>query len=287
MNDEIIKESGYSEFAARIMGKREMHSCNSSLKKDSIDFLDEMIDFLFPHFSNKIYYSSKDILAELQLLERNLISLLKKRNGKSDKETERIAADFMTGIPKVHDMIWEDAEAIYKGDPAAESVDEVILAYPGFMAILIYRLAHKLYKLDIPIIPRIFTEHAHQITGIDIHPGAEIGSPFFIDHGTGIVIGETTIIGKNVKIYQGVTLGALSVDKSLTNVKRHPTIQDDVIIYSQAVILGGKTIIGKNSVIGGNAWVTQSVPSNSVVYSKIEVKVRTNDDYFDTMDFVI
>ncbi len=287
MNDEIINESAYSEFASRIMDKRELHSCNSLLKKDSIDFLNEMIDFLFPHFSNKIYYSSRDVLAKMQLLERNLISLLRKNNGKSEKLTDKIATDFMKEIPKIHDMLWEDAEAIYKGDPAAENVDEVILAYPGFMAILIYRLAHLLYKLDVAIVPRIFTEYAHQITGIDIHPGAEIGSPFFIDHGTGIVIGETTIIGRNVKIYQGVTLGAMSVDKSLMHTKRHPTIQDDVIIYSQAVILGGKTVIGKNSVIGGNAWITQSVPPNSVVYSKIEVKVRSNEDYFDTMDFVI
>lgn len=287
MEDHIKNGSEYLGFAERIMGKREMHLCNSQLKNDSINFLNEMIDFLFPHFSNKIYYSSKDILAKMQLLERNLISLLKKINGQVEQDTEKLAAVFMSNIPAAHDMLWEDAEAIYNGDPAAESIDEVILAYPGFMAILIYRLAHVLYGLKVPIIPRIFTEHAHQITGIDIHPGAEIDSPFFIDHGTGIVIGETTVIGKNVKIYQGVTLGALSVEKSLMNVKRHPTIQDDVIIYSQAVILGGKTIIGKSSVIGGNAWVTQSVPANSVVYSKIEVKVRSNENYFDTLDFVI
>jgi len=184
-------------------------------------------------------------------------------------------------------MLWNDADSIYKGDPAAESIDEVILAYPGFMAISIYRLAHELYKLNIPIIPRIFTERAHQITGIDIHPGATIDSPFFIDHGTGIVIGETTKIGKNVKIYQGVTLGALSVDKSLANIKRHPTIEDDVIIYSQAVILGGETIVGRNSIVGGNSWITQSIPPDSVVYSKIEVKVRSNETYFNTLEFVI
>ena len=287
MINELKKDSPYFDFASKLLGKREMHLCNSSLKRDSIDFLNEMIDFLFPHFSNKIYYSPEDVIAKLQLMERNLISLLKIINGKNEITIEKTANKFISRIPKVHDMLWEDAEAIYKGDPAAESIDEVILAYPGFMAILIYRFAHELYKLDIPIVPRILTEHAHEITGIDIHPGAEINSPFFIDHGTGIVIGETTIIGKNVKIYQGVTLGALSVDKSLMNTKRHPTIQDDVIIYSQAVILGGETVIGKNSVIGGNAWVTQSVPPNSVVYSKIEVKVRSNENYFDTMEFII
>ncbi len=287
MVTKIERDSTYAEFASRLLDKRELHSCTSSLKNVSIELLNEFVDFLFPHFSSKIYYSQEDVLAKLQLLERNVISLLRIINGKSDKEIENKAGIFISKIPSVHDMLWDDAEAIYKGDPAAESVDEVILAYPGFMAILIYRLAHELYNLDIPIIPRVLTEHAHQITGIDIHPGAEIDSPFFIDHGTGIVIGETTKIGKNVKIYQGVTLGALSVEKSLSNTKRHPTIHDEVIIYSQAVILGGGTVIGKNSVIGGNAWVTQSVPPNSVVYSKIEVKVRSNENYFDAMEFVI
>ncbi len=287
MIKKIQKDSKYYEFAGKLLGKRELHSCNALLKKESIELLDELVDFLFPHFSNKIYYSHEDIIAKLQLLERNLISLLKKVNGNSKKDVEKIAENFISAVPKVHDMLWEDAEAIYQGDPAAENIDEVILAYPGFMAILIYRLAHELYKLDVLIVPRILTEHAHEITGIDIHPGAEIDFPFFIDHGTGIVIGETTVIGKNVKIYQGVTLGALSVDKSLMNTKRHPTIKDGVIIYSQAVILGGQTVIGQNSIVGGNAWITQSVPPNSVVYSKSEVKVKTNENYFDTMDFII
>lgn len=287
MITKIKKDSLYYEFAEKLLGKRELHSCNASLKTESIEFLDELIDFLFPHFSNKVYYSHEDVIAKLQLLERNLISLLKKANGNFSKDIEDIANKFISNIPKVHDMLWDDAEAIYKGDPAAENIDEVILAYPGFMAILIYRLAHELYKLNVTIIPRILTEHAHKITGIDIHPGAMIDSPFFIDHGTGIVIGETTKIGKNVKIYQGVTLGALSVDKSLMHTKRHPTILDNVIIYSQAVILGGETIIGENSIIGGNAWVTQSIPPNSVVYSKVEVKVKSNENYFDTMDFII
>jgi serine O-acetyltransferase len=281
----------FKEFAETLLSKRETHKCNSSLKKESIEFLEEIIDLLFPHFSNKIYYSPEDIMAKLQLMERNLISLLKNVNGNGKSETKinasQIAKSFISEIPKVHDMLWMDAEAIFKGDPAAESIDEVILAYPGLMAIANYRLAHELYKLDVSIIPRILTEHAHEITGIDIHPGAEIGCPFFIDHGTGIVIGETTKIGKNVKIYQGVTLGALSVAKSLSNVKRHPTIQDDVIIYSQAVILGGETVVGQGSIIGGNAWITQSVPPNSVVYSKMEVKVRSNENYFDQMEFII
>ncbi len=285
------KNFQFKGFAENLLSKREIHTCNSSLKKESIDFLDEIIDLLFPHFSSKVYYSPEDIVAKLQLMERNLISLLRNVNGSGKPETKinaaEIAKSFISEIPKVHDMLWLDAEAIFQGDPAAESIDEVILAYPGFMAIAIYRLAHELYKWDVAIIPRILTEHAHEITGIDIHPGAEIGCPFFIDHGTGIVIGETTKIGKNVKMYQGVTLGALSVRKSLSDVKRHPTIQDDVIIYSQAVILGGETVVGQGSIIGGNAWITQSVPPNSVVYSKMETKVRSNENYFDQMEFII
>lgn len=287
MSNSINDDYSYIEFANQLLSKRELHACNASLKKESIELLDELIDFLFPHFSSKIYYSAKDVIAKLQLLERNVISLLKIVSSKTDIEIEKSAGSFISKIPAVHDMLWADSEAIYKGDPAAESIDEVILAYPGFMAILIYRLAHELYTLEIPIIPRILTEHAHQITGIDIHPGAFIDSPFFIDHGTGIVVGETTKIGKNVKIYQGVTLGALSVEKSLSHTKRHPTIEDDVIIYSQAVILGGETVIGRNSVIGGNAWITQSIPPNSIVYSKSEVKVRSNENAFDAMEFVI
>jgi serine O-acetyltransferase len=278
-----IKNSRFGTFAEKLLSKRETNTCNASLKKESILFLGEVIDFLFPHFSSKVYYSKEDVIAKLQLLNRNLVSLLRILI----EDTGPVAKDFISQIPEVHDKLWLDADAIYKGDPASESIDEVILAYPGFMAISIYRLAHELYKLRIPIIPRIFTEHAHQITGIDIHPGAEIDSPFFIDHGTGIVIGETTKIGKNVKIYQGVTLGALSVDKSLSKVKRHPTIEDDVIIYSQSVILGGNTVIGKGCIIGGNSWLTQSVPPNSIVYSKMEMKVRSNEENFNTIDFVI
>ncbi|MDR3611091.1 MAG: serine acetyltransferase [Ignavibacteriaceae bacterium] len=278
--------SSFYQFAGNLLNKRECHSCNASLKKESILFFLELRGFLFPHFSDKVYYAPEEVVAKLRLLQRNLITLLKINNG-SREDIEKIAGTFISKIPAIHDMLWEDADAIFKGDPAAESIDEVILAYPGFMAIFIYRLAHELYKLKVPIIPRILTEHAHEITGIDIHPGAEIDSPFFIDHGTGIVIGETTIIGKNVKIYQGVTLGALSVDKSLVHSKRHPTIQNDVIIYSQAVILGGETVVGSNSIIGGNAWVTQSVPPNSVVYSKSEVRVRANEQYFDTLEYII
>ena len=277
----------FDEFTNEFLNKRQAHACTNSLKAEAVNYLHELIDFLFPHFSKKDYSDSEDVLANLQLLKRNLVELIKQLNGNTPQNASEIADLFINKIPEIHSKLWNDAQAIHSGDPASESIDEVILAYPGFMAIVIYRLSHELYLLKVPIIPRIMSEHAHQITGIDIHPGASIGSPFFIDHGTGIVIGETTVIGKNVKIYQGVTLGALSVDKSLAQTKRHPTIEDDVIIYSQAVILGGSTVIGKNSVIGGNSWVTQSIPPDSVVYNKSEVRIKTNKEFEEPINFII
>jgi len=172
---------------------------------------------------------------------------------------EKASFALIEEIPNIRRLARLDAIAAFNGDPAAKSGDEVIVSYPGLQAIIVYRLAHFLYECGVPVIPRIMSEHIHGRTGIDIHPGAKIGESFFIDHGTGVVIGETTIIGKNVKIYQGVTLGALSVKKSLKNTKRHPTIEDDVTIYANATILGGETVIGKGSVIGGNSWITESV----------------------------
>ncbi|MGH2646053.1 MAG: serine O-acetyltransferase EpsC, partial [Ginsengibacter sp.] len=166
-----------------------------------------------------------------------------------------------------------DIHSLHTGDPAARVEFEVIRAYPGFFALSFYRMAHELLKLEVPLLPRILTEHAHSKTGIDIHPGALIGDHFFIDHGTGIVIGETAEIGNHVKLYQGVTLGALSVDKKMVFKKRHPTVQDHVIIYSGATILGGETTIGHNSIIGGNVWLTKSIPPGSLVYHNPEITV--------------
>ncbi|MDF1611991.1 MAG: serine O-acetyltransferase EpsC [Stygiobacter sp.] len=283
----LLNHNNYMHFAKEILEKRKTHFYNAPLKNESIMFLENIITFLFPHFSNKTYYYEEDIISKIQLLKRDLIDLLNLLNNHFEKDVENIATKFIEQLPDLHSILWKDAEFIFNGDPAAENIDEVILAYPGFMAILIYRISHLLYQLEVPIIPRILTEHAHQITGIDIHPGAKIDSPFFIDHGTGVVIGETTIIGKNVKIYQGVTLGALSVDKSQRKKKRHPTIEDDVIIYAQAVILGGNTIIGKNSIIGGNTWITESVPPNSIVYHKNEIRVRSTENINNNYDFII
>ncbi|MCL2195989.1 MAG: serine acetyltransferase [Treponema sp.] len=178
-----------------------------------------------------------------------------------------IIEEFFEELPKIRVILAKDLEAAVRGDPAAMSADEVILSYPGFQAIVVHRIAHFFYSRQVPLIPRMMSELIHRRTGIDIHPGAQIGESFFIDHGTGIVFGETTIIGKNVKIYQGVTLGALSVKKGESGKKRHPTIEDDVTIYANATILGGDTVIGQGSIIGGNMWIVKSVPPDSKVYN--------------------
>lgn len=182
--------------------------------------------------------------------------------------------DFTTSIPSLFDQLKKDATAIFDNDPAAKSLEEVYLAYPGFLAIAVYRMAREFLHLGLPLIPRLMTEYAHQLTGIDIHPGAAIGDSFFIDHGTGVVIGETTVIHNHVRIYQGVTLGALTVKKSLKNLKRHPTIEDHVTIYANATILGGATVIGKNSTIGGNSWITRSVAPDSVALHATETHIN-------------
>jgi len=181
--------------------------------------------------------------------------------------------DFKANIPDLYASLQKDAEAIYNNDPASQSIEEIYIAYPGFFAISIYRMARVFYQLKLPLIPRLMTEHAHCVTGIDIHPGATIGESFFIDHGTGVVIGETTEIHNNVKIYQGVTLGALTVKKDQQNLKRHPTIEHNVTIYANATILGGHTVIGSHSIIGGNTWLTESVPKNSLVTHKHQVEI--------------
>jgi len=183
-----------------------------------------------------------------------------------------LALEFIRTLPSLEKILATDVVAALEGDPAAKSTDEIIFSYPGILAITVYRIAHELFKLRIPVIPRIMTEHAHSLTGIDIHPGAQIGESFFIDHGTGVVIGETTEIGNRVRLYQGVTLGALSLPRDAgdryRNIKRHPTIEDDVIIYSNTTLLGGETVIGARSVIGGNIWLTESVPPDTKVLMK-------------------
>ena len=196
-------------------------------------------------------------------------------------------------LPEVQEMLLKDVQAGFDGDPAAKSKEEIIFSYPGFLAIYVYRLAHILYLEEVPFIPRIMTEYAHDHTGIDINPGATIGEYFFIDHGTGVVIGETTTIGNNVKLYQGVTLGALSTRKGqqLSGVKRHPTIEDNVTIYSNSSVLGGETVIGENTIIGGNTFITESIPANSKVSAKspelVIKKPRTHVEASNVWDWEI
>lgn len=198
------------------------------------------------------------------------------------KQGSDIALEFITRLPKISAQLSSDIRAAIEGDPAAKGYDEVIFSYPGLLAIMVYRMAHELHLLEVPVLPRIMTEHAHSLTGIDIHPGATIGEHFFIDHGTGVVIGETTLIGDRVRLYQGVTLGALSLPRnageSMRNTKRHPTIEDDVIVYANSTILGGDTTIGARSVIGGNIWITESVPPDTRVLLKRPELVYTGND---------
>lgn len=193
-------------------------------------------------------------------------------------EPQKPCSEIWTGycqlLPGILKKLHKDAVAISQNDPAANSVEEVYLSYPGFFAIAVYRLSHEFYKFGLPLVPRLMTEYAHRITGTDINPGAEIGESFFIDHATGVVIGETAVIKDHVKIYQGVTLGALYVERELKDTKRHPTIEDNVTIYANATILGGETVIGQDSIIGGNAWLTASVPANSFVTHAPQIKIK-------------
>lgn len=202
-------------------------------------------------------------------------------------DNDIVAKQFMKELPAVREILLKDALFILESDPAATELVEVVSVYPGFFAIFCYRIAHILVGLNVKLLPRIITEYAHKNTGIDIHPGAVIGSPFSIDHGTGIVIGETTTIGNSVKMYQGVTLGALSVDKTKASRKRHPTIEDFVILYAGCTILGGETVVGRHSIIGGNVWLTESVPPYSIVYHRIEVVVKDQKNVGDQINFVI
>jgi serine O-acetyltransferase len=249
-------------------------------------WLRALLDTLFPQAAEQAYGTSGEIRDALDASAAELRSLLRPLESEID-DPARIAAAFFQALPEIHRQLLVDATAIERGDPAAESVDEVILAYPGFLAIAVHRIAHRFYELRVPLLPRVLSEWAHERTGIDIHPGATLGHPVVIDHGTGIVVGETAVLGNNVKLYQGVTLGALSVTKSLASTKRHPTIENDVVIYANATILGGDTVIGRGSVIGGNVWITASVPPNSIVYQRSEVHVRQGRDGFEAPDFVI
>lgn len=251
------------------------------------DFVDQLTNLLFPVCKDDLLTIDEMIIG-WNNLGSAFVNLLKPLESSFSISREEITELYFAEIPFVYDELMLDAKAMLEFDPAANSIEEVILAYPGFYAIMVYRLSHPLYQLKIPVIPRLFSEYAHSKTGIDIHPGATIGKSFFIDHGTGIVIGETTVIGNHVKIYQGVTLGALNVRKEEAKTKRHPTIEDHVIIYSGATILGGDTTIGHDSIIGGNVWLTSGIDPYSVVYHKSEVHFRRREkSQKEMIDFTI
>ena len=228
-------------------------------------FFDRLIGALFADFTQLAHLSETEFMELMEQLQKDLDRLLQQSPSQLGKVSQ-VTQAFFDAIPALHDAIQDDVSGIYEGDPAAKDRSQVIRSYPGFYAIAAYRFAHQLHLLGVEDLPRIITEYAHSKTGIDIHPSAKIGSHFCIDHGTGIVVGATTIIGNHVKIYQNVTLGALSVNKEDAAIKRHPTIEDHVIIYSGASIQGGKTVIGQDSVIGGNVWLTRSVPPKSKIY---------------------
>ncbi len=261
-------------FIKQLYDRNRQNSSGFPDKESADDFIDQLFSFLFVPGSgrNKLL---NEVEKEFDSLKSYLSTLVYDVNHDGD-QSQNITERFFNVLPDVYNALLKDAESIATHDPAAASAEEVIVAYPGFYAIAVYRLSHELYKLKVKTIPRLFTEYAHSKTGIDIHPGATIGEGFFIDHGTGIVIGETAIIGKNVKIYQGVTIGALLGTKDKDQAQRHPTIEDEVIIYAGATILGGKTSIGRNTVVGGNVWLTSSVPSNSFVYQKNEIEQIEN-----------
>lgn len=232
--------------------------------------------FLFPNDEDLI---NTEINVEDKILNDYVATIF---CGNNEKQIQ-----FLNSLKPTRKLLLKDAEYILESDPAAKDIAEVIHIYPGFFTIFCYRIAHTINDMSLPLVPRIITEYAHMKTGIDIHPGATIGNPFSIDHGTGIVIGETAKIGNYVKIYQGVTLGALSVDKSKALIKRHPTIEDNVILYAGCTILGGETVVGRNSIIGGNVWLTESIGPHSVVYHKSETIVRNQSDFKEPLNFVI
>ncbi len=254
--------------------------------RDTQLFVEKIIDLLFP-FRTKSKRSIEELHNQLGELERELELLMKPLEKKLSGKPSEICRKFMDRVPAIYEKMLEDGDAFMKFDPAAESLEEVILCYPGFFSIAVYRLASELQRLQVPILPRVMSEYAHSKTGVDIHPGAQIGKSFFIDHGTGTVIGETAVIGENVKIYQGVTLGALFVKKSMAKQKRHPTIENNVIIYARSTILGGETVIGHDSIIGGNVWLTDSVLPFSVVYQKNHTIVRDSKEISDQINWVI
>ncbi len=274
-------------FLDHLLAQREQYRYKLPSRPDAGRFIDQLMRLLFP-VTQDCQSASQNVEETYQKLNEQLVCLFRPLESNLTESPETIADRFFEQLPAIYDTLLLDAHAIADNDPAAVGVEEVIAVYPGFYAIAVYRIAHELLRLNVPLLPRMLTEYAHGQTGIDIHPGARIGRSFFIDHGTGVVIGETTTVGDNVRIYQGVTLGATYVAKSMAQKKRHPTIENDVVIYANATILGGHTVVGHNSVIGGNVWLTNSVGPHSLVFNqhKTDVRLRSSEES-EPINFVI
>lgn len=265
-------------FLAQLSDARKAYALPARLHESVRDWMRSVLSLLFPHAAppgarsddSGVRQEYDAVASTLQVLLRELLPV--------GADASEVADALMSALPSIRIRLYADAEAIHRMDPAAQSIDEVFLAYPGFLATICHRVAQPLWQRAVPIMPRLITEWAHERTGVDLHPGATIGDRFAIDHGTGIVVGETAHIGNDVRLYQGVTLGALRVSKGLARAKRHPTIEDDVTVYANATILGGNTVIGRGSVIGGNVWLTHSVPPGSIVTHAVPTE-RQREDY--------
>lgn len=254
------------KIAHKLREQKETYALNFEIKRQAEAFAEKLFNVLFDNKSNV-----ENLLSQVKA---NFYKLLQLTNTFNEDEVKDLWNAYIAQLPQILELLHLDALAIVTNDPAAKHIEEVILCYPGFYAIAIYRLSHPLYQYKVPVIPRLMSEYAHAKTGTDIHPGAVIGESFFIDHATGIVIGETTVIADRVKLYQGVTLGALCVAKELANTKRHPTIAQDVTIYANATILGGDTHVGAQSIIGGNVWLTKSIPERSLVTNTPNIQIK-------------
>ena len=274
-----------AEFLQQLFENNNQSQNNLPDKQSAHEFVDGLFEFLFIPKTG-VNKKQTDIDKGWFSLKSHLATLVYDVVNEGSK-SQQISEEFFAALPEVYHSLQKDAQAFISNDPAALNIEEVYQAYPGFYAIAIYRLSNILWKKDIRALARLFTEYAHSKTGVDIHPGATIADSFFIDHGTGVVIGETAIIGNNVKLYQGVTIGALNSAKNKTETKRHPTIEDNVIIYSGATILGGETVVGADSVIGGNAWITFSVPPASLVYHKSEVIAKDKFSYKNSVEEIL
>jgi serine O-acetyltransferase len=276
-----------SRLISLLLEARTRHCFPPDVGNAAPEFVGQVLGLLFPHFAARVECNAAAIRRDVTAVEAQLYRVQEALASRYSDLDDTVPRRFIEQLPAIYELLRHDAEAIFEADPAARNLDEVILTYPGFYAIAIYRIAHALHAMGFPLLPRLLTELAHQRTGVDIHPGATIGRRFVIDHGTGVVIGETTLIGNGVKIYQGVTLGALQVQKGLADKKRHPTIEDDVVVYANATILGGSTVVGRGSIIAGNAFITHSIPPESMVTRRSEVRHREATVEFDELEYHI